>query len=269
MRMVKLLPMATVLTVMSIRLWGGDGALAQAIPESITLCHEDADAYPWLMKDKPGYSIFQIQEVAKQLAVPIKLVARSWKQCLDDVKSGAVDGAINGSYSKDRAAFAAYPYKLDGQADAGRRMYRATYALYKAKGSNVTFDGTKVSGITGPIGAQTGFSIIAQIKQLGAKVDDSMSKSTDLLQAVVAGKLQAVALQTSEADGVIADDAVLKTKIERVATPLTEKPYFTIFNQAFFDKYGQTSRQLWQTERKVRDSAEFRDKVAHLVKNVD
>lgn len=198
------------------------------------------------------------------MAVPIKLVARSWKQCLDDVKSGAVDGAINGSYSKERAAFAAYPYKLDGQADAGRRIYRATYALYKAKGSAVTFDGTKISGITGPIGAQTGFSIIAQIKQLGAKVDDSMSKSSDLLQAVAAGKLQAVALQTSEADG-----AALKTKIERVATPLTEKPYFTIFNQAFFDKYSQTSRQLWQTERKVRDSAEFRDKVAHLVKNVD
>lgn len=65
MRLAKLLPVATVLTLMSLRLLGGNGVLAQAIPGSITLCHEDADAYAWLMKDKPGYSIFQIQEVAK------------------------------------------------------------------------------------------------------------------------------------------------------------------------------------------------------------
>ena len=56
---------------------------------------------------------------------------------------------------------------------------------------------------------------------------------------------------------------------KRVAMPLAEKPYYTIFNKAGASKYAQTTRQLWQIEGKVRDSGEFKGKVAHLVKAVD
>ena len=242
---------------------------AQGNPASVSLCHEDGDSYPWLIKGKPGYSSIQTQEVEKQLGVPIKLVPRTWKQCLDDVKSGAVDGAINASFSKDRAEFAAYPIKLDGEPDPSKRMYRATYALYKAKGDGLSYDGSKLQGLTGAIGAQTGFSVIAQLKQLGAKVDDSMSKANELLKAVAAGKLQGAALQTTEADDSLGEMGDQKAKIERVATPLAEKPYYTILNKAFAAKYPQFARQLWQTQGKVRESAEIKAKVAGLVKSVD
>lgn len=242
---------------------------AQGNPATVLLCHEDGDSYPWLIKGKPGYSSIQTQEVEKQLGVTIKLVPRPWKQCLEEVKSGAVDGAINASFSKDRAEFAAYPIKMDGEPDPSKRMYRATYALYKAKGDALAYDGSKLQGLTGAIGAQTGFSVIAQLKQLGAKVDDSMGKASDLLKAVAAGKLQGAALQTTEADDSLSDMGDQKSKIERVTIPLAEKPYYTILNKAFAAKYPQFARQLWQAQGKVRESAEFKSKVAGLVKSVD
>jgi polar amino acid transport system substrate-binding protein len=243
-------------------------SLAQTNPTSITLCHESEDSYPWILKVKPGYSMILMKEVEQQLAIPIKLVARSWKQCLEDVKSGAVDGAINASYSKERAEFAAFPLKMDGDPDASKRMYRATYALYRQKGGSIDFDGHKMNGVTGSIGAQTGFSIIAQLKQLGVKVDDSMAKADELLKQVASGKLQGAALQTTEADDSLRD-ADLKGKIERVSTPLVEKPYYTVFNKAFELKYRQSAREVWRLQGKLRDSAEFKTKVAHLVKTVD
>jgi polar amino acid transport system substrate-binding protein len=248
----------------------GTAALAQANPDKITLCHANEESYPWLINSKPGYSPMMIQSVEKQLGVTIKLVALPWKQCLADVKSNAVDGAINASFAADRAEYAVYPLKLDGEADATKRMYRATYALYRPKGSAVAFDGSKLSGIDGiVIGAPNGYSVVAQLTKLGAKVDDSAKATTDILKRVVAGKFGAAALQTTEAEDTLHDEPDIKAKIERVSPPLAEKPYFTIFSKGFFGKYGNTAREVWKLQAKTRDSAEFKAQVAHLVKAVD
>lgn len=245
-------------------------ALGQSGPDKITLCHSHEESYPWLINGKPGYSALMIQNVEKQLGVAIKLVAVPWKQCLADVKSGAVDGAINASYAADRAEFAVYPVKLDGEADATKRMYRATYALYRIKGSSVAFDGEKLSGAEGGvIGAPTGYSVVGQLTKLGAKVDDSANATTEILKRLVAGRYVAVALQTTEADDTLHESADIRAKVERVSPPLSEKPYFTIFGKGFYAKHTATSKELWRIEGKVRDSAEFKAQVAHLVKAVD
>jgi len=244
-------------------------AQAQSNPDKITLCHSHEEAYPWLINGKPGYSAVMMQSIEKQLGVPIKLSPMPWKQCMAEVKSGAVDGAINASFAADRAEFAVYPVKLDGESDATKRMYRATYALYRAKGTAAGWDGQKLTGVDGTIGAPTGYSVIAQLTKLGAKVDDSANATTEILKRVAAGRYQLAALQTTEADDTLQDNADLRAKIERISPPLAEKPYFTIFSKVFYAKYGPTAKEVWKLEGKTRDSAEFKGQVAHLVKSVD
>lgn len=244
-------------------------ASAQTAPDKITLCHSHEESYPWLINSKPGYSAVMMQSVEKQLGVPIKLVAVPWKQCLADVKSGAVDGAINASFAADRAEFAAYPVKLDGEADASKRMYRATYALYRPKGSTLGFDGSKLVNPQGTFGAPTGYSVVGQLTKLGAKVDDSANATTEILKRLVAGRYTAVALQTTEADDTLAESAEIRAKVERVQPALSEKPYFTIFGKGFYAKHTATAKDVWRLQGKTRDSAEFKAQVAHLVKSVD
>lgn len=245
-------------------------ALAQTAPDKITLCHSHEEAYPWLIHSKPGYSALMMQSIEKQVGVPIKLVPLPWKQCMADVKSGAMDGAINASYATDRAEFAVYPVKLDGESDATKRMYRATYALYRLKGSAVGFDGSKLTGADGAlIGAPTGYSVVGQLTKMGAKVDDSANATGEILKRLVAGKYAAVALQTTEADDTLHESADIRAKVERVNPPLAEKPYFTIFGKAFYAKYTATAKDVWKAQGKTRDSAEFKTQVAHLVKSVD
>jgi polar amino acid transport system substrate-binding protein len=243
---------------------------AQSQPDKITLCHSHEESYPWLLNGKPGYSVLMMQAVEKQLGVAIKLVAVPWKQCMADVKSGAVDGAINASHAADRAEFAAYPTKLDGEPDASKRMYRATYALYRMKGGAVGFDGHKLSGADGvTLGAPTGYSVVGQLSKLGAKVDDSANATGEIFKRLAAGRYAAVALQTTEADDTLHEVADLRAKVERVNPPLAEKPYYTIFSKSFYGKYTATAKELWKLEGKTRDSAEFKSQVAHLVKAVD
>ena len=242
---------------------------AQSNPEKITLCHSHEEAYPWLINGKPGYSAVMMQSIEKQLGVPIKLSPMPWKQCMAEVKSGAMDGAINASFAADRAEFSVYPVKLDGETDATKRMYRATYALYRMKGTAAGWDGQKLTGIDATIGAPTGYSVISQLTKLGGKVDDSANATTEILKRVASGRYQVAALQTTEADDTLQDNAELRSKIERVSPPLAEKPYFTIFSKVFYAKHGQTAKEIWKLEGKTRDSAEFKGQVAHLVKSVD
>jgi polar amino acid transport system substrate-binding protein len=247
---------------------GAGNALAQANPESIHICHENEDAYPWLLKDKPGYSQIMMAQLEKQLGVPIKLMAMPWKQCLAELKAGKVDGAMNASFNAERAEFAQYPIKLDGEADATKRMYRATYALYKTKGAAVGWDGKALTA-NGTVGAQTGFSIVAQLKQLGAKVEDSSPTADELLGRVASGRYIAAAVQTTEADNSLATVPSLQAKVERVTPPLVEKAYYTIFSKPFFAKHGQTAREVWRLQGKLRESPEFKAQVSHLMKSVD
>lgn len=241
---------------------------AEGGPESVHICHENEDAFPWLLKDKPGYSQIMMAQLEKQLGTPIKLVPMPWKQCLAEVKSGKIDGAMNASFSAERAEFAHYPLKLDGEADATKRMYRATYALYKTKGASVSWDGKALSG-SGTFGAQAGFSIVAQLKQLGVKVEDNAPTADELLNRVASGRYLAAALQTTEAEASLAALPALHSKIERISPPLVDKAYFTIFSKPFFAKHGQTAREVWRLQGKLRESPEFKGQVSHLMKSVD
>jgi len=264
--------MRTLNLLLSLAALSGISGLAQAQapanPDKVSICHENEDAFPWLLKGKPGYSQIMIQQLEKQLGVPIKLVAMPWKQCLADLKGGTVDGAMNASFSKDRAEFAHYPLKMDGEADATKRMYRTSYALYKARGAAVSWDGQKLV-TAGTIGAQTGFSIVAQLKELGVKVEDSSPTADELLGRVASGRYVAAALQTTEAENTLAGNAALGPKLERLNPALVEKAYYTIFSKPFFAKYGQTARDVWRLEAKIRESADFKASVSHLMKSVD
>lgn len=269
MLMPKLLPTVNGLALFALLLGPSTQVqAADAAPESLHICHENEDAFPWLLKDKPGYSQIMMAQLEKQLGTPIKLMPMPWKQCLADLKSGKVDAAMNASFNAERAEFAHYPLKLDGEADATKRMYRATYALYKGKAAALSWDGKALTA-AGTIGAQAGFSIVAQLKQLGAKVEDSAPTADELLNRVASGRYLAAALQTTEADNSLAALPALQGKVERVNPPLVDKAYYTIFSKPFFAKHGLTAREVWRLQGKLRESPEFKAQVSHLMKSVD
>lgn len=239
-------------------------AIAQA-PTQLTLCHENADNVPWVMMGaKPGYAQQMMTEVGKQLAIGITLVPMPWTQCLAEVKAGKLDGAVSGSYNKERALFADYPSKLDGEVDATRRMYRASYSFYKNKSAALQWDGKKLNS-DGLIGAQQGFSVVAQLKEAGAKVEDNTTSADEVLLRVATGKYLAGVVQNAEGDNSINSNPALKG-LERMDPAFVEKAYYVLFSKTFTAKNFATARSVWNAILKVRNDPTFQSQTANLTK---
>lgn len=236
--------------------------LAHAVdkPASMKLCYENEDTYPWVLKSKPGLNIILLNAVEQKLGVKLEMAAQPWKRCQEEMKTGAFDGIFSASFKTDRLEMGVYP-TAGGKPDETKAMMMDGYTLYRLKGSSAQWDG-KTLTVAGAVGAQPGYSIIDQLKSLGAKVDDGTRPADDNLRKLMAGRVDAVALQSLEGENSLASNPEFMAKIEKVSPPLVSKPYYLMVSKQFFEKYGDFSRELWNTVAQVRDSAEFKAKAS-------
>lgn len=235
-------------------------ALGADKPASMKLCYENEDVYPWVLKAKPGLNIIMLNAVEQKLAVKFELVGLPWKRCQDEVKNGAMDGLFAASFKPDRMEIGIYPMAA-GKPDESKAMMMDGYTLYRLKGSAVQWDGKKLT-VGGAIGAQPGYSIIDQLKALGAKVDDGARTADDNLRKLIAGRVDAVALQTLEGGNSLANNAEFSTKVERVSPVLVEKPYYLMLSKQFVAKYGDFSKEAWDAVVQVRESPDYKAKAS-------
>lgn len=236
-------------------------AFAADKPAALKICYDAEENYPWLMKDRPGLNIIHLQAVEKKVGAKFDMAPVPWKRCLDELKAGNYDGAFAASFKADRLEMGNYPMKA-GKVDDSRMLMLNSYSLYRAKGSTaLQWDGTKLAA-AGSIGAQSGYSIIDQLKTLGARVDDGTKSADDNLKKLLLGRVDAVALLTQEGDNSVAKNPDFAAKIEKVSPPLVEKAYFIMLSKQFTAKYGAFAEEIWNTIAEVRESADYKAKVA-------
>lgn len=227
---------------------------------SVRLCHDDIDSYPWLLKDRPGLNVLLLRAVETQAAVRFELQSAPWRRCLHYLQTGAVDGVFAASYSPERARIGRFPMAGE-RPDATRAMMLDSYSLYRLRSSAVAWDGRTLR-VDGLVGAQQGYSIVEQLKELGVEVDDGATAAERNLQKLAAGRVAATALLTLEADRLIRADAVWREIIEKISPVLIEKPYFLIFSRSFFARHEVVAEEIWRRIRSVRESADYRAQVA-------
>lgn len=233
-------------------------ALCQASfpAQAATLCYDNGEQYPWILKDGKGLNIVLLEMVAAKTGEKLELTGIPWKQCLEGVKKGTMDGAFAASYSEERAKFAVYPL-ADGKPDRARRLHTDGYTLLRLKGSKVGWDGRTFSNLTGPIGTQASYSIAADLVRWGAKVDSNADTPETLLKRFGAGQLQAIALLTGEARFAM-KKPYLANRVELVSPPLTEKPYFLIFGKGYYERNRLKVEEIWSMIETVRESTEYK-----------
>jgi polar amino acid transport system substrate-binding protein len=229
-------------------------------PASVKLCYENEDIYPWVLKSKPGLNLILLGSVEQKLGVKFELVAQPWKRCQEEMKTGSFDGIFAASFKTERLEIGTYPM-IGAKVDESKAMMMDGYTLYRLKGSNVQWDGKKL-GVAGAVGAQPGYSIIDQLKGLGAKVDDGTRTADDNLRKLLAGRVDAVALQTLEGENSLASNPEFLAKIEKVSPALVDKPFFLMLSKQFASKHGDFSKEIWNTVAQVRESAEFKTKAS-------
>lgn len=235
-------------------------AMAADKPASVKLCYESEDTYPWVLKDRPGLNIVLLKAVEQKLGVKLELNAQPWKRCQSELKDGVFDGIFSASFKTDRLEIGVYPMVGD-KTDDSKAMMMDGYTLYRLKGGSAKWDG-KVLTVAGSVGAQPGYSIIDQLKSLGAKVDDGARSADDNLKKLIAGRVDAVALQSLEGENSLNTNTEFSAKIEKVSPPLVNKPYFLMLSKQFAGQHPEFAKELWNTVAQVRESADFKAKAA-------
>lgn len=185
-----------------------------------------------------------ITEAGKKHHIEVTFEGAPWNRALDLVKEGVADGLINASYNKERAKFATYPFK-NGQPDVTKSIQAPAYYLYTKKTSSLAFDGKKLINANGTIGAVQGYAVVANLKNLHAKIEYGQNAASNL-KGVLHNTLIATAELEQEADLIINNNEALKQNLKKLPIPIRKKEYYLIISNHFYEQHPKIAHTLWQ-----------------------
>jgi polar amino acid transport system substrate-binding protein len=222
----------------------------------IALCFEKMTVQPWRTEAGTGLDFDLLREVGNRAGVTFTFEGLPWKRCLSELKANRIDGAFSASFSPERLDIGAFPGGRN--VDVGQRMHIDRYVLVRRKGSKVQWDGKNFHYLDGPVGAQLGYSIAANLRALGVTVDEASQRGRELALKLLAGRLAAAAIGGSEAALLMSSEPKLAAQLEVLPVPLVEKPYFLMLSHEFVASKPELAQTIWKTIEQVRNSAEYR-----------
>lgn len=227
--------------------------------QSLVFACEDKVDFPHVLGNgqeidpkKPGVSIEFIRQLGEELGLTVTIRRLPWKRALElELKNGTIDGLFPVSYRKEREPFGVLPWK-DGKADEGRSMFVSTYCFYKLKTSPLVWDGRTLRFLQGPIGAPRGYSIVADLKDLGYEVQESDDVLKDM-RRLSQGWLGAVAGLEAAQDHLLASNPEPGKDIVKVQPPISTKHYYLMLSHAFVGKHPELAQRIWDACRELRE----------------
>lgn len=234
-------------------------APAFAEPVKLRIGYNDNSAFPYFLgqgseiPEPPGLSLDILRLVGETLGVEIQFIRKPGPRVLAELGHNKLDAGFIFSYKPAREAYGRYPM-ANGQVDGRRRMAVLSYMLYVPHGSRIDWNGEEITGdLNRPIGANIGYSIVADLRKRGVPVEESKSTQQNFLK-LLAGRLAGVADQE-----IVADAHLRLEGIEGVAkrpVPLATKDYFLIFSHQFYDHHPQLAEKIWDTIAELRDETQ-------------
>lgn len=233
-------------------LWTGGAQAAEVLRAAF----EDKALPPYYMGDstdveveRPGVSIELVREAAKEVGVDVEFVRMPWVRCQKSLQKGEVDAIFNASFKEERLEYGVYPM-IGSKPDPARRIATVSYALYRLKGSPVTWDGRAIEGLDGPVGAQSGYSIVEDLARMGIKTEEAQASTTNF-RKLASKRIPAVAALVVTGDALLA--AGDYPNVEKVTPPLATKDYFVMFSHQFYDGKHALAERLWTKIAELRD----------------
>jgi len=240
---------------------------ARGWSQALEFCFESENVRPWRTKDGSGLSFDLLDQVAAQEKLSFRYVGLPWKRCLHEMKAGRYAGAIGASFKPERMEFGAYPGTYPGgpPPDARRRMHIERYVVVRRKASPVDWDGRSFHQLDKPAGAPLGYSAVGDLRAAGVPVDDGAQTAADVLQKLLAGRVDAAVLQQGEVTALLAADGKLRERVELLARPFAEKPYYLMLSWRLLQTDTALAERVWSAIARERERPPYRDKEARAL----
>ena len=154
-----------------------------------------------------------------------------------------------------------YPQDSNGRLDERKRLHTSIYALYRRKGSAVSWNGEQFRQLSGRIGSLSGFSIVAMLRDHGVEVDETSRDPVALLQMLKHRRIEAAALQSLRADFILQTQPELAAQLEKVVLPLEEKAYYLMLSNALVTAKPELAASIWDEIERQRESEQYQQEV--------
>lgn len=224
-----------------------------------TVAYEDKVQFPYYMgegskvlEQKPGAAVELIQLLeAKVDGLKVQLKRYPWQRCLENLKSGEVDGAFNASFKEKRMEMGAYPWK-DGKVDPSRRLTTIAYSIYTTEDNGFTWDGSAFSNLDGKIGAPRGYSIVGDLEKLGVQVVEANSTEANL-KKLMSKRIKGAALQDVTGDYFVRSKNEFSS-VKKLTPALKTKPYYLMISHQFKNKNPELAEKIWAAVADLRET---------------
>ncbi|MFC3627440.1 hypothetical protein ACFOKJ_15075 [Vogesella amnigena] len=229
-------------------------ALPAQADTSLRLVMSDQAGPPYLagvgreLANPPGLAMELVQQAARHCAVRLEIDRQASLRLLQNLRTGMADAALLLSYNAERGGYAHYPLR-DGVPDSRYRLTTLSYSFYVRSDSNIRWDGRVLSGFSGKVGTDLGWSVVKDLEQLGIAVENAVGVPANL------GKLRLGRIKVYAAQNIIVD-SYLQDRSDLVALtpPIVTKDYFLPFSLAFAASNPQTVQCMWQQIAERRDT---------------
>ncbi len=240
--------------------------LAEENPESMEFCYMDFDKRPYWNVKKEGLDLDLVRKAGEELGVKVIVTPMPWRRCHKNLGSNNISGLIGSSFQKSRMKIGQYPLKPNGELDNSFALHVDGYTFYKLKGDPVYWDGNQLVGLTGRVGANSGFSIVDKLKNKGIKVYDAAKTTAQNFSLMGIGRYQVIVDSGIRADYFIKTTPGLQSKFEKIHKPYDRSGRYLIFSHGFYQKHPIFAEKFWITVKKIRESEEFQETLKNALK---
>ena len=230
------------------------GAASPAEQVTLTLCYNDQLG----RRDEGHFSLVLMRAVQSQVPeADIRLSPVPWKRCLVRASRGDFDGILGASFTEDRALNLTYPRDERGELDASKRMFLQGYRLLRRQGTRLSWNGQRFIHIDGAIGAESGHSALAFVREQGVEVDDQHPNVYAMLAKLRAGRLSGAMVAEPLLASLMSQPGALDG-LEMVEPPLVQRPYFLLFSKPFAARNAVLVQRIWTAIALQRETPEIR-----------
>jgi polar amino acid transport system substrate-binding protein len=209
------------------------------------------------MPDGSGLNIELLKRVAKLTGEQFNYVARPWRRCEEETRTGVMDGMIGPSDNPRRRSYSVPPRKADGAQDPERAMYRDHVDLYLRADSGAKWDGKTLVNPRKMVVAQRGYYIVEMLQARGQTVIDTPKSAEDGLKLLAAGSADVAVLMGRDAEHLLREDPRYQGKVLLARHPFASFDFHLMVGRKAYDKEPKRFEAIWTAIAKVRASADY------------
>mgnify|MGYP001040968286 CR=1 FL=1 len=230
-------------------------SISQAAPLRFLVGYPTTSHPPYYLDDgtaipanNPGYSVEIMQELGKKVKeIKFQMVRCEFNDCLQQIKTGKLDGLFNVPYREEWLFTGKYPF-TKAKVDPRQKLYREEYALYRVKDTRVSTDGGRIYGLKGKSVILTQNSAV--VDQMKKHDHPIMYKdtTTTALQTLLQREAPAAVLIVNHVETLARKHAELAGFISRAMEPLYTEDYYLMLSRQFYAKKPWLAEKIWEEQ---------------------